>query len=80
MSASRGSALREGVHQGALHVGGSASRRGQCLEGLHPGSWVDLQDTMGYSQLAGGTHPTGMRSCFSCLWLIITGSLLHCDH
>ena len=53
-----------------LHPGGSASRG----QGLHPG-W-DLRpggsasgaetpsDTIGYSQHAGVTHPTGMHSSF----------------
>ena len=24
------------------------------------------KDTMGYDQQAGGTHPTGMHTCFTC--------------
>ena len=45
---------------------------GVCLstgvgEGLHGGGgWADppQSDTMGYGQLAGGTHPTGIHSCW----------------
>ena len=56
--------------RGSASGGGSASRG----QGLHPG-W-DLRpggsasgaetpsDTIGYSQHAGGTHPTGMHSSF----------------
>ena len=59
-----------------IQWGGSASRG----RGLHPGSWAnspglptgvwadpplrDTWDTTGYGQQAGGTHPTGMYSCF----------------
>ena len=46
---------------GGLHPGGSASG------GVHP-EGVDRPpqgDTTGYGQRAGGTHPTGMHSCFS---------------
>ena len=42
--------------------GGSASRRGLNPEGW---GWADPpSDTTGYGQHAGGTHPTGMHSCF----------------
>ena len=45
---------------GALHPGGSASSR----------SWADPSQsgTTGYGQCAGGTHPTGMHSCFIFFW------------
>ena len=60
-------------------VGGeSASREvGVCIQGegdLHPrggvciqGGWADPPplDTTGYGQRAGGTHPTGMHSCWA---------------
>ena len=50
----RGGGLYPG---GLLHPGGSASRGG--WEGS------SSSDTTGYGQLAGGTHPTGMHSCYS---------------
>ena len=55
-SASRGSAYRVGVHLGDLHLA-------VCIQG----GLADPtpSDTMGYGQQAGGTHPTGMRSCFN---------------
>ena len=52
------------VDSGCLPGGGSASRGG-----LHPGASASRgqnpapSGTMGYSQRAGGTHPTGMLSC-----------------
>ena len=33
--------------------------------GLHPRADLPPWDTMGYSQRAGGTHPSGMHSCSS---------------
>ena len=33
--------------------------------GIHP-PWADTPpDTMGYGQQAGGTHPTGMHTCYT---------------
>ena len=56
--ASRGICIRGGgLPGGSLHPGGSASRMGL-------GRPLPPSDTMGYSQRAGGTHPTGMHSCF----------------
>ena len=55
-----------GLYLGSLHPGGSASR-GVCLQvGVCiQGRWADpYPDTMGYGQGAGGTHPTGMHSCW----------------
>ena len=44
-----------------MHPGGSASR-GSASRGVAPSQL----DAMGYGQRADGTHPTGMRSCFTC--------------
>ena len=49
---------------GGLHPGGWAD-----TPGLPTGVWADTPprdtcDTTGYGQQAGGTHPTGMYSCF----------------
>ena len=71
-----------GLHpgEGGLHPGegvciqgrGSASRGGVCIQGgsasrgvgqTTPHSW----NTTGYGQQGGGTHPTGMHSCYSIL-------------
>ena len=50
---------------------GSAYRRDLSPDGLPRGKrwggggWADPpSDTMGYGKCAGGTHPTGMHSCF----------------
>ena len=59
---------RESAPRGSVSRGGSASRGD-----LHPGEGVSSRevgqtpppsDTTGYNQQAGGTHPTGMYSCF----------------
>ena len=44
---------------GGLVPGGSALRRGLLSEGGVPGG-----DSPGTATAAGGTHPTGMRSCY----------------
>ena len=57
--------------QGGLHPGGGLHLRGCASGGLHP-EGVCLQwglgrpcpSTTGYNQQAGGTHPTGIHSCF----------------
>ena len=52
--------------QGDLYPGGLHP----CIQGgLHPGRGLGRpppppSDTIGYGQQAGGTHPTGMHSCF----------------
>ena len=75
-SSRTGVCIQEGggvcIQEGGLHPGGglpkgSASRRGVCIQGsLQPGEWTypSKSDTTGYSQRAGGMHPTQMHSCF----------------
>ena len=66
------------VHRGALHRGGLHPRSllpgFVCIqEGLHPGGFgqtpLPLSDTTGYGQRAGGTHHTGMHSCFLSIYI-----------
>ena len=59
-----------GLHPGGLHPGGvcigeggGSASRGVCIQEAGGGQ-TPLSDTTGYSQLTGGTHPTGMHSCF----------------
>ena len=66
--ASRGSAFWRGLppggsDSGGLPPGGSASRGGWQTPLLLKPCPRDSWDTKGYSQQAGGTHPTGMLSC-----------------
>ena len=60
-----------GGGDGGLHPGeGSTSRVGRvCIQGV---GWADPHppsDTTGYGQRAGGTHPTGMHSCFRKIYI-----------
>ena len=56
--------------EGGLYPMGLLHPEGDLhLGGLNPGGWADpppQSDTAGYSQRAGGTHPTGMRSFCKC--------------
>ena len=59
--------------QGGLRPGGDGGLHAGGEGGLHPGGGLHQGgadppsppwDSMGYGQQAGGTHPTGMHSCF----------------
>ena len=50
--------------RGSLHPGVSVSRGGLQPEGV---GQTPPPNTTGYGQRAGGTHPTGMHSC----WVIL---------
>ena len=63
---------RGGVCILGVCIRGVFIRGGVCIWGLGGGGrhlgggWADPPpDTMGYSQWGGGTHPTGMHSCFN---------------
>ena len=72
---SRGALWWWGVHgrgwhawQGACMAGGMHGRghawQVTCMAGRMYGRGVCMADTMRYGQQEGGTHPTGMHSCF----------------
>ena len=64
--------------QGVYMVGGM---HGGCMTGgvwqggMHGGAMRAMADSMGmgYGQWAGGTHPTGMHSCFQIISVAYTG-------
>ena len=54
---------------GGLHQRGGLHPEGVCIQvgSASKEAWADPPSTMGYNQQVGGTHPTGMHSCFTCL-------------
>ena len=61
-SASRGG----GLHPGGLHPKGSLHPGEVCIlvGSASRGAWAYAPSTMRYDQQAGGTHHTGMYSCY----------------
>ena len=60
--------VRGGMHGGGACVaGGQAWQGGMCGRGMHapPNGYYEI------GQLAGGTHPTGMPSCFFKIYYLV---------
>ena len=77
-----GGSTSRGSESGGVCIrgGGSVSRGVYIQGGLHPGGLSRLppSDTMRYSQQAGGTHPTGMHSCYQCIAVLLVVSKNKC--
>ena len=52
------------------HMTGGSASGGVCIQGGGLGT-PRPSDTTGYGQRAGGTHPTGIHSCFVVVFLIL---------
>ena len=80
--------IQGGLHQSGLHSRGICIQEGVRIQavcigegGLHPGGsgQTPSSDTTGYSQRAGGTHPTGMYSCHICKYISVMTLFTFCE-